>query len=161
MNSRISGRLPCPCCEGVSDSGVMAVMGVMGVMAVMGLMGVMEVMGLMGVTGGELMGVMEVMGLMGVTGGDGADKGDGGNSGDGSDGGDNGHEGDGADDGEGGDGGGGSGVPAVEELWRPVIPWVPTCSEVHLLFCFSGQSRSWHKSPCARTWWGHHCFLDF
>ena len=35
------------------------------------------------------------------------------------------------------------------ELWRPVIPWVPTCSEVHLLFCFSGQSRSWHKSPCA------------
>ena len=44
MNSRISGRLPCPCCEGVSDSGVMAVMGLMGVMEVMGLMMVREVM---------------------------------------------------------------------------------------------------------------------
>ena len=44
MNSRISGRLPCPCCEGVSDSGVMAVMGLMGVMEVMGLMLVREVM---------------------------------------------------------------------------------------------------------------------
>lgn len=47
------------------------------------------------------------------------------------------------------------------ELWRPVITWVPIYSEVHLLLCFSGQSRSWHKSLCARTRQGHHCFLDF